>query len=80
MNARCESNAVTVPLTHDPSIWTSVYGDDNNQTSIDRFAHALAHVTDVGMTFGGGFYKGHGVNVMDGTANFALMSYTVNPA
>ncbi len=71
---------VTVPLIHDPAVWTSVYGQDGVDTpSADRFAHALAHVTDIGVTFGGGFFKGHGVNVMDGTANFALTGYTVNP-
>ncbi len=78
VNLAAGTFTLTAPLTHDA--WNSVYADDANQTSTDRFAHALAHVTDVGMTFGGGFYKGHGTNVMDGTARFTLISYTANPA
>jgi hypothetical protein len=29
------------------------------------------------MTFGGGCFFGHGVNVSGGTARFALISYTI---
>ncbi len=72
--------ALTVPLVHDPAIWTSVYGQDSVQASADRFAKALAHPTDVGMTFGGGFYKGHGINVCGGPARFTLGSYSVAAA
>ncbi len=71
---------LTVPLVHDPAVWTSVYGQDGVDTpSADRFARALAHPTALGMTFGGGFYKGHGVNVC-GAARFILDSYTVSGA
>ncbi len=65
-----------VPLVH--SNFTSVFGQDSIQASIDRFAKALSHPTDIGMTFGGGFFKGHGINVMDGSARFTLNSYKIN--
>jgi hypothetical protein len=37
------------------------------------FAATLASVSQIGMTFGGGCFFGHGVNVSGGTAAFELL-------
>ena len=69
---------MTVPLT--PDQWSSVYGKVGNQnaTTLAGFQDALTNLGDVGMTFGGGCFAGHGVNVSGGTARFALIGYTIS--
>ena len=42
------------------------------------FQDALGDLGHVGMTFGGGCFFGHGVNISGGTARFSLISYTVS--
>jgi hypothetical protein len=69
---------LTVPLT--PDQWSSVFGRFGNQnaTTLQGFQDALGDLGHVGMTFGGGCFFGHGVNISGGTARFALISYTVS--
>ena len=69
---------LTVPLT--PDQWSSVYGKGGNYNadSLAGFQDALQNLGDIGMTFGGGCFFGHGVNVSGGTARFALISYTIS--
>ena len=43
------------------------------------FATATAHVTSVGLSFGGGCYFANGVGVSPGHATFTLTSYSVTP-
>ena len=54
-----------------PDQWTSVYGKQDPV----QFQAALDNVDNVGMTFGGGCFYGHGVNVTNGTARFTLHSF-----
>jgi hypothetical protein len=69
---------LSVPLT--PDQWSSVFGRFGNQnaTTLKGFQDALGDLGHVGMTFGGGCFFGHGVNISGGTARFALISYTVS--
>lgn len=71
------SATVTVPLT--PERWSSVYGKFGNADAATEaaFARALRNVSQLGLTFGGGCFYGHGVRVKGGTATFTLTSYQV---
>lgn len=72
------SATLTVPLT--PDQWSSVFGKrgDYDPASLAGFQEALQNVGQVGMTFGGGCFFGHGVNVSGGTARFILTGYSFN--
>ena len=69
---------LTAPIT--PDQWSSVYGKFGSQdaTTLAGFQDALRNLGHVGMTFGGGCFFGHGVNISGGTARFSLISYTVS--
>ena len=69
---------LTVPLA--PDQWSSVYGKAGNYDATARagFQDAVTDLERVGMTFGGGCFFGHGVNVSGGTARFVLIDYTVS--
>ena len=71
------SSTLTVPLT--PDRWSSVYGKSGNTdaTTEAAFARALQNVSQLGLTFGGGCFYGHGVRVKGGSARFILSSYQV---
>ena len=68
------SFARSAPL--DPSRWLSVYGVHGDAAPA-AFATALANVSAIGLTFGGGCYYGHGVYTTDGAATFALTRYEI---
>lgn len=69
----------TVPL--DPALWSGVYGEWANQDAqtLAWWAEALANISSIGLTFGGGCFFGHGVYVTGGTARFTLQNYDVTP-
>ena len=66
---------LTVPLM--PDQWMSVLGKAGNldQIATAGFHAALRNVGNIGMTFGGGCFAGHGVNISSGTARFSLTNY-----
>jgi hypothetical protein len=68
---------LTVALT--PDKWISVFGKrgDTDATTLTRFQSAIANIGSVGLTFGGGCFRGHGVNVINGGARFNLNSYSI---
>jgi hypothetical protein len=70
-------HTVTVPLN--PGAWSSVFGKrgDFDEASLAGFTEAIATMKHVGVTFGGGCFFGHGVNVSGGTARFILKSYAI---
>jgi hypothetical protein len=72
------SVTLNVPLT--PDQWSSVNGKFGNYDteSLAGFQTALQNIGQVGMTFGGGCFFGHGVNVSGGTARFVLTGYGFN--
>jgi hypothetical protein len=68
-----------VPLS--PGSWSSVFGASGTASAeaTAGFADTLRNVANVGMTFGGGCFAGHGAYVSSGTATFYLVRYVINP-
>jgi hypothetical protein len=68
---------LTVPVA--PSQWSSVLGKVGNVDGVARagFESAVRNVSSLGLTFGGGCFFGHGVNVQGGTARFVLVNYEI---
>jgi hypothetical protein len=71
------THTINVPLTADS--WSSVNGKFANADGPTTlaFGHALLNVSRLGLTFGGGCSFGHGINVRNGTATFAITDYSV---
>ena len=63
----------------DLSQWTSVFGEKANASAAATagFKQAMANLGNVGFSFGGGCFYGHGVRVSGGGARFAVTSYVV---
>lgn len=63
----------------DLSQWTSVFGEKANASAAATagFKQARANLGNVGFSFGGGCFYGHGVRVSGGGARFAATSYVV---
>ncbi len=59
--------------------WTSVFGEKANASAAATagFKQAMANLGNVGFSFGGGCFYGHGVRVRDGGATFAVTSYII---
>lgn len=62
----------------DLSQWTSVFGEKANASAAAAggFKQAMANLGNVGFSFGGGCFYGHGVRVRGGGARFAVTTYT----
>lgn len=71
-----KEGAVTVDVALEPALWTSVFGKtgDNNPAA---FAEAMANIGNVGVTFGGGCFYGHGVRILNGRATFTMNRFAV---
>ena len=65
---------LTIPLR--PHNWSSVFGKvgDQDASTIAGFDQALENANYLGVTFGGGCFFGHGVNVSGGTAQFKILN------
>ena len=65
---------LTIPLR--PHHWSSVFGKvgDQDTTTIAGFDQALENANYLGVTFGGGCFFGHGVNISGGTAQFKILN------
>jgi hypothetical protein len=63
--------SVTIPLDIDN--WSNVYGkrDKSGMKTL------LANMGRIGLTFGGGCFFGHGINVSGGTAKFTVTNFEV---
>jgi hypothetical protein len=68
---------LTAPIT--PDQWSDMYGNVGNldSTRLAGFSDALANVGNIGMTFGGGCFLVHGVNISGGTAQFNLIDFQI---
>ena len=66
---------VTVPKT--PDQWSSVFGK-KGEVAREDFSLALEDAENIGMTFGGGCFFGHGVNVTGGQATFAVTEFSIS--
>lgn len=63
-----------------PSEWTSVYGRAGNDPAAGTlFQDALNNAGQVGFTFGGQSFAGHGVTATNADLTFFLQAYTVLP-
>lgn len=69
--------SIEVPVR--PDMWSSVYGKfgDLNQNTLREWRQAMRNPRQVGFTFGGGCFFGHGVRVVKGKARFVLIDYSV---
>jgi len=65
-------------LLTDLSQWTSVFGEKASASAAATagFKQAIENLGNVGFSFGGGCFYGHGVRVGGGGARFAVNSYT----
>lgn len=61
---------LVVPL--EVGSWINVWGQSNDASG---FALALRDLQAVGVTFGGGCFKGHGVNLRSGSARFIMQTF-----
>ena len=59
--------------------WTGVFGEKANASAAATagFKQAMANLGNVGFSFGGGCFYGHGVRASGGGARFAVTSYAV---
>ncbi len=62
-----KQGSATLTVALEPSLWTSVYGRKGDANPA-AFADAMAHLGNVGVTFGGGCFYGHGVRILNGEA------------
>ena len=69
INLRQGDHSLDVPLT--PDQWSNVLGEKGDVVR-EEFYAALENVESIGMTFGGGCFFGHGVNVSGGPATFVV--------
>ena len=65
-------HSIIVPLT--PDQWSSVFGK-NGYAAKEEFYEALEDLGNIGMTFGGSCFFGHGVNVSGGPTMFILKEF-----
>jgi hypothetical protein len=70
------SGTMTVEVPLKPALWISVFGK-SGEANPAAFAAAMADLGNVGVTFGGGCFFGHGVRVMNGSATFTLERFEV---
>jgi len=70
---------ITVPLT--PDNWVDVQGEKGtlNSDTLAGFASSIKSVMWIGMTFGGGCFYSHGVNVSGVSAEFKVLDYQIAP-
>jgi hypothetical protein len=71
---RAGSFTLTVPLK--PALWSSVFGKTGDANP-RAFADALADLGNVGVTFGGGCFYGHGVRLLRGSAVFTMKRFAI---
>jgi hypothetical protein len=76
---KLEPGALTLTVPLSPAEWSSVFGEkgDTSPAATRAFEAALADLANVGLTFGGGLFFGHGVRVSAGAARFYLRSFAV---
>ena len=64
----------TMAIKLHPDQWTNVEGKHDQE----GFEALLGKIGNVGITFGGGCFFGHGVNVEGGSARFVMSSFAIN--
>ena len=71
---------VTLTIPIQPDQWSNVAGKRGNYDAarLAGWQAALSNPRFVGLTFGGGSFFGHGVNVSNGTARFVMTDYSLH--
>ena len=77
LDADMNQGSKTLTVSLDPSQWSDVNGQFGN-TQLSGFHDALQHVGNLGMTFGGGYFFGHGLFLSSGSADFTVTDYQVD--
>jgi hypothetical protein len=72
-----KEGSATLDVALKPALWTSVFGK-TGEVNPDAFAAAVGHLGNVGVTFGGGCFYGHGVSVVNGSALFTMRRFAVH--
>ena len=74
-----EAGSATLDVPFAPDRWTSVFGKRRTDSAQSEagFKQAIANLANVGFTFGGGCFFGHGVNVSGGAARFVATEFSV---
>lgn len=72
-----DNTNITLTVPFEPSKWSNVHGIYGDKV-LNEFQDALLNVGRVGITFGGGYSYGHGVNTTSGLAIMHLSSMTIN--
>jgi hypothetical protein len=70
---RLASGSFTMAIKLRPDQWTNVEGERDRK----GFETLLDNVGDIGITFGGGCFFGHGVNIEGGSATFVMNSFAI---
>ena len=70
-----DPSVVTLDCPLDPENWISAFGHKATESTdfLAAFNATVSAPTLICLTFGGGFFYGHGVNVTGGTAQFRLV-------
>jgi len=71
------AGTVTVTATVSPDQWSDWNGQPGTVV-LDGFAAAASHVTDIGLSFGGGCFFENGVGTSDGQGTLTLISYAAS--
>ena len=71
-----QEGSATLDVALKPGLWTSVFGKSGDADP-GAFAAAIADLGNVGVTFGGGCFFGHGVRILNGSAVFTMHRFTV---
>jgi hypothetical protein len=66
-----------VQVTLSPALWTSVFGRTGDANP-DEFYAAMSDLGQVGVTFGGGCFYGHGVRILGHSAAFTMKKFSVH--
>lgn len=67
---------IRLKVSLDPSTWFAVDGTRaDDPIALPSFRAAIACPSFVGLTFGGGYFAGHGVNVSGGSAHLDVIQF-----
>lgn len=68
----------TLTATVDPATAWSDWNGQSSSANATAFTAAATNVTDIGLSFGGGFFFENGVGTTDGSGTFTLTSFSVS--
>jgi hypothetical protein len=79
VSATLANGTITLSTSTNGANWSDFYGHFGNEAGYSAgFNAAVANVTEIGLSFGGGCFFENGVGTTDGSGTFTLNSYTSN--